>query len=208
MYHVSPSLTRNRKNELMSDKFTPEFSRIVKTDEQVKTKEKLVIEANEAERAGLAKRFELVAIDSLKAELEIKTASNGEVTVRGPMNAQIVQRCVATLEPVPEVIEDTVEVLFSPHVSEADMPSNPDDLEDLSEEELMALLDQPEPLVDGMIDVGEVVAQFLAVAMDPYPRKDDAELPDSIQSEEDAQEDKPNPFAQLAGLKEQLEKKK
>lgn len=208
MYQVSPSLTRNRKNELMSDKFTPEFSRTVKTDEQVKTKEKLVIEANEVERAGLAKRFELVSIDSLKAELEIKTASNGEVTVRGPMNAQIVQRCVATLEPVPEVIEDTVEVLFSPHVSEADMPSNPDDLEDLSEEELMALLDQPEPLVDGMIDVGEVVAQFLAVAMDPYPRKDDAELPDSIQSEDDAQEDKPNPFAQLAGLKEQLEKKK
>lgn len=208
MYLMSPFLTRNRKNDLMSDKFTPEFSRIVKTDEQVNAKEKLVIEANEAERAGLAKRFELVSIDSLKAELEVKTASNGEVTVRGPMTAHIVQSCVATLEPVAEVVEDSVEVLFSPHVSEDDMPSNPDDLEDLSEDELMALLDQPEPLVDGMIDVGEVVAQFLAVAMDPYPRKDDAELPDSVQSEEDAQDDKPNPFAQLAGLKEQLEKKK
>ena len=86
--------------------------------------------------------------------------------------------------------------------------SNPDDLENLSEEELMALLEQPEPLVDGQIDLGEVVAQFLAVAMDPYPRKDDAELPESIQSEEAAEADKPNPFAQLAGLKEQLEKKK
>ncbi len=201
-------LTRTRKNDLMPDNFTPEFSRIVKTDEMVSGKEKLVIEANEKERAELAKRFELVSIDSLRAELEVKTASNGEVTVRGPMSAEIVQRCVATLEPVPETIEDTVEVLFSPHVSEEDMPSNPDDLENLSEAELMALLEQPEPLVDGMIDLGEVVAQFLAVAMDPYPRKDDAELPDSIQTEEEADADKPNPFAQLAGLKEQLEKKK
>lgn len=192
----------------MSDKFTPEFSRIVKTEEMVSGKEKLVVEANEKERAALAERFELVSINSLRAELEVKTASNGEVTVRGPMSAEIVQNCVATLEPVPETVEDTVEVLFSPHVSEDDMPSNPDDLENLSEEELMALLEQPEPLVDGKIDLGEVVAQFLAVAMDPYPRKDDAELPESIQSEEEVDADKPNPFAQLAGLKEQLEKKK
>lgn len=192
----------------MSKKFTPEFSRIVNTDEQVSKKEKLSIEASAKECAALAKRFELVSIESLKAELTILVASNGEVTVRGPMHAEIVQRCVTTLEPVPEKIEDDVEVLFSPHISEDDLPSNPDDLEDLSEDELMALLDQPEPLVDGKIDVGEVVAQFLAVAMDPYPRKDGAELPDAVLSEEESDEERPNPFAKLAGLKEQLEKKK
>lgn len=192
----------------MPDTFAPEFSRIVKTDEQVSAKEKLAIEANEKERAALAKRFELVSIDSLKAELTISTASNGEVTVRGPMTAEIVQNCVATLEPVPELVEDTIEVLFSPHVSEDDLPSDPDDLEDLSEEELMALLDQPEPLVDGKIDLGEVVAQFLAVVMNPYPRKEGAELPAAVKTEEEADEEKrPNPFAQLAGLKDKLEKK-
>ncbi|WP_430475452.1 YceD family protein [Thalassospira lucentensis] len=192
----------------MSKKFTPEFSRIVKTDEQVSRKERLTIEASEKERAALAKRFELVSIDSLKAELTIKISSNGEVTVHGPMSAQITQNCVTTLEPVPEAVEDTVDVLFSPHVSEDDLPSNPDDLENLSEEELMALLNQPEPLVDNKIDVGEVVAQFLAVAMDPYPRQEGAELPKSVMAEEEAEEERPNPFAQLAGLKEQLEKKK
>ncbi|MEQ8285339.1 YceD family protein [Thalassospira sp.] len=192
----------------MSKKFTPEFSRIVKTDEQVSRKERLTIEASEKERAALAKRFELVSIDSLKAELTIKISSNGEVTVHGPMSAQITQNCVTTLAPVPEAVEDTVDVLFSPHVSEDDLPSNPDDLENLSEEELMALLNQPEPLVDNKIDVGEVVAQFLAVAMDPYPRQEGAELPKLVMAEEEAEEERPNPFAQLAGLKEQLEKKK
>ncbi|PKR59487.1 YceD family protein [Thalassospira lohafexi] len=192
----------------MSKKYTPEFSRIVNTEEQVSKKEKIILEASAQERAALAKRFELVSIDSLTAELTIIAASNGEVTVRGPMHAQIVQSCVTTLEPVPEMVEDEVKVLFSPHVSEEDMPSNPDDLEDLSEDELMALLDQPEPLVDGKIDVGEVVSQFLAVAMNPYPRKDGAELPDAALIEEEADEERPNPFAKLAGLKEQLEKKK
>ncbi|WP_430470312.1 YceD family protein [Thalassospira lucentensis] len=192
----------------MSKKYTPEFSRIVNTEEQVSKKEKIILEASAQERAALAKRFELVSIDSLTAELTIIAASNGEVTVRGPMHAQIVQSCVTTLEPVPEMVEDEVKVLFSPHVSEEDMPSNPDDLEDLSEDELMALLDQPEPLVDGKIDVGEVVSQFLAVAMNPYPRKDGAELPEAALIEEEADEERPNPFAQLAGLKEQLEKKK
>ncbi|MBV17386.1 MULTISPECIES: YceD family protein [Thalassospira] len=192
----------------MSKKYTPEFSRIVNTEEQVSKKEKIILEASAQERAALAKRFELVSIDSLTAELTIIAASNGEVTVRGPMHAQIVQSCVTTLEPVPEMVEDEVKVLFSPHVSEEDMPSNPDDLEDLSEDELMALLDQPEPLVDGKIDVGEVVSQFLAVAMNPYPRKDGAELPEAALIEEEADEERPNPFAKLAGLKEQLEKKK
>tara|TARA_R110000796_G_scaffold88559_3_gene190849 strand:+ start:58796 stop:59374 length:579 start_codon:yes stop_codon:yes gene_type:complete len=191
----------------MSKKYTPEFSRIVNTEEQVSKKEKIILEASAQERAALAKRFELVSIDSLTAELTIIAASNGEVTVRGPMHAQIVQSCVTTLEPVPEMVEDEVKVLFSPHVSEEDMPSNPDDLEDLSEDELMALLDQPEPLVDGKIDVGEVVSQFLAVAMNPYPRKDGAELPEAALIEEEADEERPNPFAKLAGLKEQLEKK-
>ena len=192
----------------MSKKYTPEFSRIVNTEEQVSKKEKIILEASAQERAALAKRFELVSIDSLTAELTIIAASNGEVTVRGPMHAQIVQSCVTTLEPVPEMVEDEVKVLLSPHVSEEDMPSNPDDLEDLSEDELMALLDQPEPLVDGKIDVGEVVSQFLAVAMNPYPRKDGAELPEAALIEEEADEERPNPFAKLAGLKEQLEKKK
>ena len=69
----------------------------------------------------------------------------------------------------------------------------------------MALLDQPEPLVDGKIDVGEVVAQFLAVAMNPYPRKDGAKVADVVKSEDE--EERPNPFAKLAGLKDKLEKK-
>ena len=61
----------------MPEQIAPEFSRIVNTDEQVGKKNKIEIEANEKECAALAERFELIAINSLKATLTITTAGNG-----------------------------------------------------------------------------------------------------------------------------------
>ena len=49
----------------MPEQITPEFSRVVNTDEQVGKKNKIEIEANEKERVALAERFELIAINSL-----------------------------------------------------------------------------------------------------------------------------------------------
>ncbi|MDP2697875.1 DUF177 domain-containing protein [Thalassospira sp.] len=189
----------------MSKNITPEFSRIVRIDELTEKKNTIELESNAAERAALAKRFDLIDLSVLNAKLKLTINGNGEVAVRGTLHAEIAQKCVVTLDPVPEVIDDEIEVLFSPHVSESDLPSSPDDLENLSEEELMALLDQPEPLVDGRIDLGEIVAQYLAVAMNPYPRKEGAEAP--VQLADNDEDEKPNPFAKLAALKDKLEPK-
>lgn len=189
----------------MTENIAPEFSRIVKIDEVTEKKTSIDVEATAEECAALAERFELIGIEKLNAALTILVAGNDEVTVRGTMHAEITQRCVVTLEPVSDVIDDQIEVLYSPHVSEDDLPSSPEDLEGLDEDELMALLDQPEPLVGGQIDVGEVVSQFLAVSMDPYPRKSGAEIPQTVK--EDDAEEKPNPFTKLAGLKDKLENK-
>ncbi len=189
----------------MSENLKPEFSRIVKVHELTAKKTTHDIDATAAERAALADRFDLVSIEKLIAKLTLSVAGNGEVTVRGPLHAEITQRCVVSLEPVPETVDDEIEVLYSPHVSEDNLPSTADDLEGLSEEELMALLDQPEPLTDGEIDLGEVAAQFLAISMDPYPRKEGVDIDDFAEEEE--VEEKPNPFAKLAGLKEKLENK-
>ncbi|OSQ37855.1 YceD family protein [Thalassospira mesophila] len=189
----------------MSDKLTPEFSHIVKVAELVAKKTTFEIEASAAERAALADRFDLAGIEKMAAKLTLQLAGNGEVTVRGTLHAEITQRCVVTLEPVPEIVDDEIEVLYSPHVSEENMPSTADDLEGLTEDELMALLDQPEPLTDGIIDLGEVAAQFLAISMDPYPRKEGVDIEEFVENEE--AEEKPNPFAKLAGLKDKLENK-
>jgi uncharacterized metal-binding protein YceD (DUF177 family) len=61
-----------------------------------------------------------------------------------------------------------------------------------------------EAFIHGYIDLGELVAQNLGIALDPYPRKPG--LP-PVEAEFGNKEDKPNPFAKLASLTK-LEKDK
>jgi hypothetical protein len=56
--------------------------------------------------------------------------------------------------------------------------------------------DPPEPLPDGFIDLGALAVEFLALALDPFPRKPGAAF-DSADSDET-----PSPFAALAALKQ------
>jgi len=65
--------------------------------------------------------------------------------------------------------------------------------------EMVAERDDPERVVDGLIDVGELVAQHLSLNLDPYPRADDAGDPVELQTGPVA-----SPFAALASLKDKL----
>lgn len=166
----------------------PEFPRPFAVGRLAQGARTVAIEATAAELTALATRFAIAAIDRLDASLEIALLHGGIVRVRGSYRAAVVQTCVVTLEPVPAIIEESVEMIFSPVENPADgAPVTVTWGED----------DPPEPIRDGGIDLGEAIAQRLAVALDPYPRALDAGLP----------EDSPNqaagdmPFAALRRLK-------
>ena len=89
------------------------------------------------------------------------------------------QTCVVTLDPFPARVEEEVDVDFS--ASEAFRGTPAEDAE------------MPDPIVDGMIDLGGLTAEFLSLGLDPYPRKPDASF--AFEGEADA-----SPFAALAGL--------
>ena len=62
----------------------------------------------------------------------------------------------------------------------------------------------PEPAPGGWIDLGELAAEQLGLALDPYPRKPDAEVPAEWKAEpveEPVAAERPNPFAILEKLK-------
>jgi len=62
----------------------------------------------------------------------------------------------------------------------------------------------PEAAPDGWIDLGELAAEQLGLALDPYPRKPDAEVPAEWKAEpapEPVADQRPNPFAALEKLK-------
>jgi len=166
-----------------------ELSRPIRLDTLGETPRSFVVAAGESEREALARRFGLLALDSLSAELSL--IRDGElVTLTGRMVAQATQACVASGAPVPAVIDEPLVLLFRA----APPASDPDEEIELGEADLDVLFH------DGaVIEVGEAVAQSLALALDPYPRAPDAEAAlreAGVKSEAEA-----GPFAALATLK-------
>jgi len=167
-----------------------EFSRFIEADSVGSRPLERRISANAEERAALAKRFGLVAIDRLDAVLELRRAGTGVIHVAGQVEAAVTQSCVVTLAPVPARITERFAVDF------ADRP----DVRKLEEEVAFDADDPPEPIRNGHVDLGELAAEQLALALDPYPRAPGAAVPAEFgpRAEPGEAPDKPvNPFSIL-----------
>lgn len=169
---------------------SPEFSRIVNIEGLEPGAEiRRSIEANENERAALAERLGLIRLDSLSAEVALRCRAGGTgVTASGKFGADVVQSCVVSLEPVPDHIEDSFEEVFAPEGYE---PTE-------DEEE-----DPPETFDGDEIDLGELTAQLLALALNPYPRAAGAKSRDS----DDGDSSAPGGRRPFEGLAEMLKKR-
>lgn len=154
-------------------------------------REKIV--ASPDERKALAKRFGLIDLPRLEATLDVDHAEGKMFVVKGKLFADVVQECVVSLEPVPDQIAEEIDVLFAPpHLLKEDGEGG---LTDLGEAE------PPEAIENGAIDLGEVVSQHLAMALNPYPRKEGVELGSyEVTAKGEAEEKKNNPFAKLKEL--------
>lgn len=177
---------------------TPEFSRpLVAADLAAGTTE-LALEADDRERRALAGRFGLLALDLLRATLRLTPSRGGTVVrIAGHLEADVTQACVVTLEPVRSRFGAEFEILYS---AEAEAP--PEDPRSVTH--VFTLEDEvAEPLVGGIIDVGEAVAEQLSLELDPFPRKEGAVFP-GISAPDGNGDDGAgggSPFAVLAGLK-------
>jgi hypothetical protein len=129
------------------------------------------IEANEAERAALAKLNGLPGIARLTATFVLKRAGRGLIKVRGEVHAEVTQSCVVSLEPIDATLDEPVDVRFAVPVGESASRRGPP----LSAAEAESLSldgeDQPDKIVDGRIDLGALAAEFMVLGLDPYPRK-------------------------------------
>ena len=155
------------------------------------------LEADEREREGLAKLWQVEAVTALKADLSVARWKKDGVKIKGEVRADIVQACVVTLEPIESTIEADLEQIFVPEGSK---------LARIVTDEIGEMVldpegpDLPEPFSGDTIDAGALVAEFAALSIDPYPKKPGAVFDSHIES--DAERDvKPSPFAVLQGLK-------
>ena len=97
-------------------------------------------------------------MDRLTARLDVRRVAGGPlVRVSGKFEAEVEQPCVVTLEPVPRRPSRRIEIEFGPPTRRPAVRTP------------MKEAEQPEPLEGDEIDLGEIVAQFLSVSIDPYP---------------------------------------
>jgi uncharacterized metal-binding protein YceD (DUF177 family) len=149
--------------------------------------------ASRAEMEAIARMLDLVALDGLALNYRIDRGGGGRLHLTGTLHADVTQTCVVTLEPVAVRLDVPVEVEFWP-------ASLVEEFERSAEEQgSLGILDWPEAIVDGKIDLGPVIYESLATGLDPYPKREGASFDWSQgQPEEPA---KTGPFAALAALK-------
>ncbi len=180
-----------------SESVIPEFSRPILVDQLPAKVSRRSIEAEPTERQALAERLGLVEVMSLTAKVELEPlARSGFIRVNGRLTAQVVQTCVVTLAPLAATVEEAFELTFGPPEAVLD-----------EEDEIEVSWDQqdpPDPIVDGCIDIGEVVVEHLALALDPFPRAPDAAFQPPPE-EPEITDGRANPFAVLSSLRQKKE---
>jgi uncharacterized metal-binding protein YceD (DUF177 family) len=165
----------------------PEFSRPI--DLRQISDHPVTIEANADERTALAQRFALVRIDRLAAEVRLEPDGD-VVAANGRLNAAIVQSCAVSGEDLPVAVDEPLALRFVPQAEIAE-----EELE-LAEDELDEV-----PFSGTAFDLGEAVAQSLALAIDPYAVGASAERARKEAGLLD--EAAAGPFAALAALKKE-----
>ena len=151
------------------------------------------LEANQAICAGIADVGGLREVLSASASLDVTPMSGGRYHVAGHVRARIGQTCVVTLDPMETDIDETVDLIFAPPDQIPEMA----DLVDEAEQSEAEIPDPPEPIENGIIDLGRLATDALYLAVDPYPRKPDAVFEPLVE----APDPEDHPFAALKALK-------
>lgn len=143
----------------------PEFSRPLAPEGVPPGGLTVSLTANPEECAALARRFDLARLDRLEGEMRVERAGEDLVHLAGHVRARLAQSCVVTFEPVEAEVDAEFERLFS--------RSAPAEMQ--GEVEIDPLAELPEPVPPGGLDLGEILAEELALALDPYPHAPGAE---------------------------------
>ena len=150
------------------------------------------IEAGRVAREAMAEVAGLREILSASASLDVTPKSAGRFHVAGHVRARIGQTCVVTLDPIENDIDEPIDLIFAPPEQ---IPQLADLVDEAAESDL-EIPDPPEPIVNGVIDLGRLATDALFLAIDPYPRRPDAVFEPPVVAA--APED--HPFAALKAL--------
>ena len=174
------------RNRVLTD-IVPEFSRLVRIAGLGFKPFRQRIEATPNECQRLSQRFGLFGLDRLFADVELRRQDGEVILLEATFEANFMQACTVTLEPVPGGISDRFALVYGP-ISE-------------QRHEIEGGVGEPafEPIEGDTIDIGEAVAQELSLSLPLCPRHPGADI------EVEFSDGLSGPFASLARLLDQEE---
>ena len=150
---------------------------------------------------ALGAELGLSALRKLRFEGQLHPDGSRGWRLAGHIGATVVQPCVVTLAPVTTRVEEDVLRIYTPDII---TPAQVED--DDGEGAPMPEDDALEPL-PAVIDLEEVMAEALALALPQYPRAEDVELGEAVYTKKGTKpmtDEDIKPFAGLAGLRAKL----
>lgn len=177
------------------------YSHTIPVDSLASKGKRFVLEPNAQERRAIADAYNLLSLDSFTAEVTLAPMHHDLVRLQGLIEAEVTQACVVTLEPVKEKVSATFERIFAPIGEGQELHGFA--WTDEEEVELDSESDgAPEPYGHGVIDIGAVVGEQLSLEINPFPRVQGAQFDGLSDSANEGEDERPNPFAVLAQLKD------
>ena len=193
----------------MSEVLESEWSHFIDADDVGPDKLRLSITPDKEARQNLVKRLGILGVDSIKADLELNREQGGMVVhVKGHILATLSQSCVVTLDPVKTKVNETFDAWYADPDQAIALAKVKHDKQVKANGETPIIDEQedPEKIIGGKIDLGEVVTQHLSLAIDPYPHKEGVKYEYGDDEPEKVPEAfKNNPFAALKDWKSKLE---
>ena len=159
----------------------PETSRLVALDRIGAHGFRIAVQAAQDELAALAERYRIPAVLAFSCDMHLRRIGDSVIEGQGTLTARVRQICVVSLDEFTQKVVETFTVHFVPDGTEDEEP-DPEAVDQI-------------PYAGNAIDAGECVAEQLALALDPYPRKPGALPPGRTD------DSAPHPFAALAAMR-------
>jgi uncharacterized metal-binding protein YceD (DUF177 family) len=160
------------------------------------------LQPDAAERAALAQKLGLMGLKKLRFEGRIEPTGAKGWSLTANLGATVVQPCVVTLDPVTTRIDEKIERIY--------LPAEFLEIEEEAGAETEMPEDTSTEILGHTISAYDAMIESLVLALPLYPRAADAELGEAVFAEDGVaplKDEDTKPFAGLAGLREQLEKK-
>lgn len=169
-------MSRKKKTESQP---APEWSFPVEADKVGAGGLRITIHPGADERKCLAKRLGVKMVKTLSADLEFdRRPGQAAIHVAGTLEAVVGQECVVSGKPVESRIKESFEAWYADREKTVPIARARRD-KDLSkgnaEMPILEEYEDPEPIIEGKIDAGELVTQYLSLAINPYPHAEGVE---------------------------------